>query len=73
LAFIFHSSFIIQLGLDVVFPTGASNGAMQCVSVTITDDSAVEGDETFTVSLTTSSPVALGNAMTTITIMDTDG
>jgi hypothetical protein len=59
--------------MDVVFPTGASNGAMQCVSVTITDDSAVEGDETFTVTLTTSSPVALGNAMTAITIMDTDG
>jgi hypothetical protein len=59
--------------MDVVFPTGTSNGAMQCVSVTITDNSVVEGDETFTVSLTTSSTVALGNAMTTITIMDMDG
>jgi hypothetical protein len=61
------------MSMDVVFPAGASNGAMQCISVTITDDSAVEGDETFTLSLTTSSPVALGNSMTAITIMDTDG
>jgi hypothetical protein len=38
--------------MDVVFPAGTSNGAMQCVNITITDDSAVEGDETFTVSLT---------------------
>ncbi len=61
--------------MEVVFPSASSSGAMQCVDVSITDDSAVEGDETFTVSLTTSSPaVTLGNAVTTIiTITNTDG
>jgi hypothetical protein len=62
----------VSVSMDVVFPTGASNGATQCVSITITHDSAVEGDETFTVSLTTSSLLATpGNAMATITIIGT--
>ena len=64
----------VSVTMDVVFPAGSSNGAMQCIDVSITDDSAVEGDETFTVALTTSSAiVTLGNALTTITITNTDG
>ena len=55
----------------LTFPAGTSNGAMSCVDVNITDDSAEEGDETFTVSLTSSSPiVTLGNDQVTITITD---
>ena len=59
----------MPVSMDVVFPVGTSNGGMQCINVTIIDDSTMEGDETFTVTLTTSSPVVtLGNAVTTITI-----
>ena len=63
----------VSVSMDVVFPVGTSNGGMQCIDVTIIDDSEMEGDETFTVTLTTSSPVTLGNAVTTITITDIDG
>ena len=57
----------------LTFPAGTSTGVMSCVDVSITDDSAVEGDETFTVSLTSSSPiVTLGNDQVTITITDND-
>ena len=63
----------VSVSMDVVFPAGTSNGGMQCIDVTIIDDSEVEEDE-FTVTLTTSSPlVTLGNAVTTITITDNDG
>ncbi len=62
----------VSVSMMVVFPSANSSGAMQCVDVSITDDSAMEKDETFTVSLTTSSPT-LGNAETIITITDTDG
>ena len=63
----------MSVSMNVIFPTGTSNGGMQCINVIIIDDSAMEGDETFTVTLTTSSPVVtLGNAVTTITI-DIDG
>ena len=61
--------------MDVVFPAGTSNGGMQCINVTIIVDSAMEGDETFTVILTTLSPgsgVTL-HAVTIITITDADG
>ena len=64
----------VSVSMDVVFPASTSNGDMQCIDVTIMDDSEMEGDETFTVALTTSSPVVtLGNAVTTITITDNDG
>ena len=64
----------VSVSMDVVFPAGTSNGGVQCIDVTIMDDSEMEGDETFTVTLTTSSPaVTLGNAVTTITITDNDG
>ena len=70
----------VSVSMDVVFPAGTSNGGMQCIDVTIIDDSEMEGDETFTVALSTSSPVVtfgnavtLENAVTTITITDNDG
>ena len=59
--------------MDLVFIAGTSNGTIQCLNVTIFDDSLVESNETFTVTLTTSnSVVELGNNLTTITITDTD-
>ena len=64
----------VSVSMDVVFPAGTSNGGRQCIDVPIIDDSEMEGDETFTVVLTTlSSAVILGNAVTIITITDNDG
>ena len=64
----------VSASMDVVFPVGTSNGGMQCIGVIIIDDSEMEGDETFAVTLTTlSSAVTLGNAVTTITITANDG
>ena len=59
--------------MDLVFTAGASNGTMQCLNITINTTRTVEEDETFTVSLTTSSSVVeLGNDVTTVIIMDND-
>ena len=47
---------------------------MQCINVSITDDSVFEESETFTVTVTTASPqVTLGNNHTTVIIMDNEG
>jgi hypothetical protein len=58
----------------VTFSVGSQAGAMRCVDIPIEDDDALEGTETFTLTLTTSDPyVMLGNNMTTITIIDNEG
>jgi hypothetical protein len=57
------------------FAVGSMPGDSHCINVSITDDSALEGDETFIVALmlTTSDPnVVLGTDMTAITITDND-
>lgn len=58
--------------VNVLFSAGTSSGATQCVNISITDDSAVEEDETFTVFLYILSrghgAVTLENAVTNITI-----
>ena len=59
---------------DEVFVPSSDTNAMQCVSITIEDDEALEGDETFIVILTTSEPIVmLEMNETTIAIMDNDG
>ena len=58
--------------MDMVFFAGTSNGAMQCINVTIIDSPSIEEDETFTVTLTTSSVVALGNDVITVTITEAE-
>ena len=59
--------------MDLVFTAGTSIGTMQCLNVTINTTRTVEEDETFTVTLTTSSSVVeLGNDVTTVVIMDND-
>ena len=46
---------------------------MQCVNISIVDDDVFEGDETFTVTLTVTTPgVMVGNTVTTVTIIDDD-
>ena len=64
----------VASAVALTFPGGSSNGARQCVNITITPDTEMEGDETFTVTLTTSSLTAeLGNTVTNITITKTPG
>ena len=59
--------------MDLVFTANTSNGTMQCLKVTINTTRTVEEDETFNVTLTTSSSVVdLGNDMTTVVIKDND-
>lgn len=56
------------------FPTGSSDGSMQCVEIVLIDDNTLEEDETFTVSLVSlDSDVVPENAVTNITIKDDDG
>ena len=60
--------------MNLVFPAGSnSDSPPMCVDISIIDDaSTVEPDETFTVTLSTSSSVvSLGNNMTIITITNT--
>ena len=60
--------------MDLTFPTSSGNNAMQCLDVTITDDTALEDTETFTVTLTTADTVVmLGNNETTVSITDNEG
>ena len=55
--------------MDLVFTTGSTNNAMQCIDVTIITNSARNGDQTFTVTLTTANPLAtVGNAVSSITL-----
>ena len=55
------------------FPSGSTNNATQCVGIFIVDDNALEGDQIFTLSLTTSDPsLILGTNLTTITITHND-
>ncbi len=54
---------------NLTFTYGSTNNAVRCVDITILEDDALEGDQTFTVTLTTSDPnVMLGTDMATITI-----
>ena len=58
--------------MDLVFTAGTSS-TMKCLNITINTTRTVEEDETFTVTLTTSSSVVeLGNDVTTVVIMDND-
>ena len=57
-----------------VFPSGSTDTDTRCVNITLEDDEALERDETFTVTLTTSDPnVMLGQDVTTVTVVDNDG
>ena len=59
----------------LTFPaTTSSEDVMLCINVSITGDSVFEETETFTVTVTTTSPrVTLGNNYTTVTITDNEG
>ena len=56
------------------FASGSPDNATRCLNITIVDDDALEGDQTFISSLTTADPdVILGTTQTDITITDNDG
>ncbi len=70
------SDYTEVVSMIMVFPAGSTDGDMtQCLDVNITDDTALmEGEETFTVTLTTPETyVMLGNNETEVTISDNDG
>lgn len=63
----------VNVSSKEVFPFGSTNGATTCVDITILDDNAMEGDQTFNVALTTSNPnVLLGNIVAVISIINND-
>lgn len=58
----------------LMFPAGSGDSAVQCVNISIVDDREVERDEIFSVGLTVvTSGVMLGNALTTVVIIDNEG
>ena len=59
----------------VVFPTNSTEGMELCAEIAITDDSALEGEHNFTVSISPTSPeITLGDPYrATIVIQDNDG
>ena len=60
-----------QISAPLTFPTGSVAGDMQCVNISIVDDVVFEGDDTFTLTLTVTTPgVMEGN---TVTIVFRDG
>ncbi len=62
--------------LVLIFPAGSIDSDTQCLNITINTDTLVEGEETFTVTLTlltTGLGVFTENDLTTVTIMDDEG
>ena len=57
-----------------VFASGSTDTATECVYISIINDSALEGDQDFTLVLTTSDAnVLITRNTTVITIVDNDG
>lgn len=56
---------------DLIFPDSSAENATQCISILTADDTESEGDETFSVILTTQDyeNIMLGNNVTTVTII----
>ena len=55
------------------FSSGDDTGTMRCFTVGISDDTRVENDEYFTVSLTSGYRTVIADGSTTINILDNDG
>ena len=70
------SDFTVADPLMVTFPTTSASGDTACADISILDDDAFEGDHSFTVNLTSTTPtgVTIGtDSSTTVTIQDNDG
>ena len=60
--------------MEISFPEGSRDGNIRCINVPITDDMALEGDETFILSMAvTAGDATVGNTTTTVTITSDDG
>ncbi len=74
-------SFVAIAGSDYIsassymtYTSGSTDNAVRCITVSILEDAALEGNQTFTVMLSTSDPdVMLGISMTTVIITDNLG
>ena len=63
-----------MMASSLEFPAESDDGATQCIDVSIMEDTVFEGDETFTVTLSSTNPrVMLENDETTVTITDDEG
>ena len=59
--------------MNLTFPISSMDTDTECLNITIMEDTLVEGEETFTVTLTTGLGVTTGTDVTTVTIMDNEG
>ena len=58
----------------LIFPTNSTDGATQCIDITITDDDVFELNENFTVTLTVNTASVMEDmTMAEVTITDNDG
>ncbi len=57
----------------LVFPTSSTEGMELCAIIGITDDTALEGEHSFTVHITSTSPeISVGMAYATVEIQDNE-
>ena len=66
--------FTLDSPFDVTFPVNSLSGSSQCADIILDEDSFIEGDHSFTVSI--SNPGGAGTAApteATVTIDDNDG
>ncbi len=63
----------VSVSEDLTFPAGSGDGAVQCLCVSISNDCALEGEETFTVILTTEEPDMILHSTTIVTITENEG
>ncbi len=64
----------MSASMDLTFPAGSGDGAVQCLSVNIINNGDTSHQiETFTVTLTTTDTMILRESVTTIIIGDSNG
>ncbi len=62
------------MAANLIFISGSTNDDVRCAVIYIPEDNALEGNQTFTMTLTTPDPnVLLGTDLTIVTIADNDG
>ncbi len=70
----FASSDYAIISSVLIFISGSTDNATRCVDISILEDNALEGNQTFTVVVATSDPdVMFQTSMTSVTITDNDG
>lgn len=59
--------------MNMIVPVSSPSDTMACVNIPITDDNLIEGDETFTATITLIASVNFDIGDTVITITDDEG